>query len=815
MLLRGLAPQASIIVVGLQEVPRPGRGWKEALLSALPPRWSVISGSRYMGMRVVVLAADGVRTLVEPLRIMRMGSGVGDRWPNKGAVAVVLRIGRTTRCCFVVAHLAAQEGKKNLKKRESDYVKIIRRLENEDTAHASANVPLFLRYEYVFVLGDLNYRIVPPTAKDASLAERVEWVEDRVAVSDWPGLAAYDELVQERAASKVFVNYHEGPLRFPPTFKFEPGLGTYTRNRVPSYCDRILWHSLPARRPMISQVAYTSVPAVKSSDHLPVRAVFDLKIPRDEERPSLRSTNAKRIVLEFTAVRYKKGTRRRARVQNGSASRALPATGSGDQSRSDGIRPLDLGTSGFIVEDDDSSLSSCSSSSSSSNESVAESSSGDDSCSLSSDELFDSDGEFLEDDAAFFDARGSSPSNPNLVTPRVGRNGRDRRSSSFDDATGQRFNFGGSLVGSDAGDNNDSLYTSPYRSRGVADDPSSSEEEQPLSSPMAGRGSARYSRRCGAMQPPRHPRLSHRFSEFASLDGMGVGQRERGWPEDGNRGPDSGSRSVAPNTALPENDTVSRILSRHLRSSSGPSALRHCYSGDGGLTTDGKDEPIKRDSLSQSLSQIEMRMKLAEERSRRGRKKPRLKSCLLMDVHGPSVFLKPKRVYRAELRKRKDGSRSRSGIALPAIPLYPVDDIKELMHEHVQISFWRARTKIGTCGVLPLADVVNHALVEGGSRGKYSFELQLTKYGLPVSTLEASVRLVVSDSNLWVDGDRRVVHGDGRYRGNLPVRKKKTNESLSSKAARTAQSARAAKSVVAHRMDSLGSERGESPAGRR
>ncbi len=51
----------------------------------------------------------------------------------------------------------------------------------------------------------------------------------------------------------------------------------YKQNRVPSYCDRILWRSMPARVGAVTQTCLRSVPAMSTSDHKPVVAAFEVR----------------------------------------------------------------------------------------------------------------------------------------------------------------------------------------------------------------------------------------------------------------------------------------------------------------------------------------------------------------------------------------------------------------------------------------------------------------------------------------------------------------------------------------------------------
>ena len=76
---------------------------------------------------------------------------------------------------------------------------------------------------------------------------------------------------------------------------------TYTEKRVPSYCDRVLWHSATEHASRLRQASYISCDALLSSDHAAVKATFDLDVPSplvlppllaDEAREQLRTAAA-------------------------------------------------------------------------------------------------------------------------------------------------------------------------------------------------------------------------------------------------------------------------------------------------------------------------------------------------------------------------------------------------------------------------------------------------------------------------------------------------------------------------------------------
>eukprot|EP00668_Euglena_longa_P031671 GGOE01040913.1.p1 GENE.GGOE01040913.1~~GGOE01040913.1.p1 ORF type:complete len:500 (-),score=107.83 GGOE01040913.1:259-1737(-) len=88
--------------------------------------------------------------------------------------------------------------------------------------------------DYFFWFGDLNFRV--DIEYDAAVAAIVR--------GDLQPLRAADQLLNGRQAGRCFVGFNEGPLNFPPTYKFDKGTTTYDtsyKRRTPSWTDRVLW----------------------------------------------------------------------------------------------------------------------------------------------------------------------------------------------------------------------------------------------------------------------------------------------------------------------------------------------------------------------------------------------------------------------------------------------------------------------------------------------------------------------------------------------------------------------------------------------
>ena len=89
-------------------------------------------------------------------------------------------------------------------------------------------------------------------------------------------LLANDQLRLEMARGAVFGGFLEGAIDFRPTYKFDArDKAVYDlseKRRVPAYTDRVLWRRCDA----VALKAYASCDELRTSDHRPVHAEFDV-----------------------------------------------------------------------------------------------------------------------------------------------------------------------------------------------------------------------------------------------------------------------------------------------------------------------------------------------------------------------------------------------------------------------------------------------------------------------------------------------------------------------------------------------------------
>lgn len=136
-------------------------------------------------------------------------------------------------------------------------------------------------FDCIFWCGDLNFRLSQP--RD----EVVQWVAEQKFPVPKPLALQGDQLLNIRVEGSIFREFEEGPITFPPTYKYDPGtqrFDTSHKQRAPAYTDRILFKSKGSSRRRDSSsstsvgplecLMYTSVPSICTSDHKPVWGLY-------------------------------------------------------------------------------------------------------------------------------------------------------------------------------------------------------------------------------------------------------------------------------------------------------------------------------------------------------------------------------------------------------------------------------------------------------------------------------------------------------------------------------------------------------------
>ena len=253
-------------------------------------RYEMLTSRCLVGLNIVAFVKARFRQHVSDVQDAEAPVGIMGVMGNKGGVSVRLRIFDST-LCFVCAHLAAHRGA--VAQRNADFASIMAKTEFRDDAKAEAGAQALAKgvagadgigrvtiadHDFVIWLGDFNYRIVETLTTERCF--ELALGND----ADLEQLRVRDQLNIERAAQRSFYGFHEAPLTFRPTYKFQAGTNLYEQRpdkklRAPAWCDRILWRCSPDIDPkFLRQLYYGSVDELILSDHKPVHALFEVGV---------------------------------------------------------------------------------------------------------------------------------------------------------------------------------------------------------------------------------------------------------------------------------------------------------------------------------------------------------------------------------------------------------------------------------------------------------------------------------------------------------------------------------------------------------
>ncbi|CAG8561831.1 18417_t:CDS:10, partial [Acaulospora morrowiae] len=278
------APRPHLFVIGFQEIvelmpqqivsadPEKLRIWEREISRTLNQKldqdfeYVIIRSGQLVGTALVIYARADIVSNIRNVEYIMKKTGLGGMAGNKGAVAIRLEYNDTSMC-FVTAHFAA--GHSNCEDRNRDYMTI-----NEGLVFRNGRK--LNHHNYVIWLGDFNYRISLDNDKVR-----------RLVATDFTKLLSEEQLIRENTMGRVFTDYIEGPITFPPTYKYDSNSDEYDtseKQRIPAWTDRILYCDNRG----IRQIGYTRA-EIRISDHRPVMALFDIEVIKydEEEREKI------------------------------------------------------------------------------------------------------------------------------------------------------------------------------------------------------------------------------------------------------------------------------------------------------------------------------------------------------------------------------------------------------------------------------------------------------------------------------------------------------------------------------------------------
>lgn len=313
--------------------------------------YTCIRSQQLVGILLLLFVRDDLVGSISDISTSVVKTGIGGMGGNKGAAGVRLRLFETpvTFCC---AHLAAhQDGHDD---RDAHYHEIVQNMAFSQTgstdlllgrgqadrisssalqaASADRSSPVIYNaaqhshfgdvalldasHPLVFWLGDLNYRIDLPRSETETLIRQIVGNDEGSRSAPMSAAArerafakeramdqlrAHDQLFASRRRLSAFDEFEEPPLTFKPTYKFDPGtLDTYDtseKQRIPAWCDRVLYRRADKGGATVRENGYTSVESLTCSDHKPVVASFTVKIQKYDNQAA-----ATQLRQQFEAV---------------------------------------------------------------------------------------------------------------------------------------------------------------------------------------------------------------------------------------------------------------------------------------------------------------------------------------------------------------------------------------------------------------------------------------------------------------------------------------------------------------------------------
>lgn len=251
------------------------KAWEAKLRQTLGDEYVMLMSHTLQAIHMIVYVHSALLPLIDNIESSAVATGLGNHLGNKGGIGISFRLGHTS-ILFMNCHLAA--GQKETEDRHKDALKIntnidLPRVDTGDIKETEERATD--RFDRVVWMGDFNYRVE---------LEREE-VDDLLARNKLPELLKFDQLQQAMGAARppmAFRGMAEAHIKFPPTYKFDPGTLTYdtsSKQRVPSWTDRVLY-----KEEGLDLLAYNCCQDNKTSDHLPVYGLFNLRFEHSDNQ---------------------------------------------------------------------------------------------------------------------------------------------------------------------------------------------------------------------------------------------------------------------------------------------------------------------------------------------------------------------------------------------------------------------------------------------------------------------------------------------------------------------------------------------------
>ena len=229
-------------------------------------RYSILCQADLVGIGLFIYAKGSLCKDITKLETDSIKVGFGGNIGNKGGVVGRFNLLDTT-ICVLACHLAS--GNEHNEARKSQLLDIHNRAFQQEKV-GKQNIYHINNHDIRLICGDLNFRIALNNYN----------VRTTIKEGKFKSLLNNDQLI-EALKNKEIRGYKECEIEFPPTYKFDFGTDIYDtskKQRVPSWCDRILYSGENI------EPCYYDFVDIRLSDHRPVVAEFNIIAKKIDEQ---------------------------------------------------------------------------------------------------------------------------------------------------------------------------------------------------------------------------------------------------------------------------------------------------------------------------------------------------------------------------------------------------------------------------------------------------------------------------------------------------------------------------------------------------
>ena len=223
--------------------------WNNALINnIIPAPYKIIGQDQIGAIALFVFSKLPNLTLQKITSVSLAGDGVA---ANKGIICIKMSYCDKTISIFG-SHFEAFDSRNEYRIKE--WKQLTEMIDNSD---------------YAIMGGDLNFRITLPKLQ----------VEQAINQKQLSYLLEFDSLRKSQKENSELQIWNEGQIGFQPTYKYDLSSDLYDtspKQRIPSWCDRILFYSKESEK--IKNLIYDSIqdPLAQCSDHRPVIAQLSI-----------------------------------------------------------------------------------------------------------------------------------------------------------------------------------------------------------------------------------------------------------------------------------------------------------------------------------------------------------------------------------------------------------------------------------------------------------------------------------------------------------------------------------------------------------